>query len=317
MIHNLIFWGIFNLFIVAMLAIDLGVVNRRSHVVHMKEAIGWSIVWISLAGLFALAIAYMGHRMVPGSQLPNGELALQFVTGYVIELSLSVDNLFVFLVLFRYFHVPAELQHKVLFWGIIGALVMRASFILAGVALINRFEFLIYVFGGFLVYVGFRLLFEDEPKTPNENFVLRMFRRAVPVTSDYQADKFFVMKNGMRYATPLMIVLLTVETTDVIFAVDSIPAILAITRDAFIVYTSNVFAILGLRSMFFALAGMMRIFHLLHYGLAVVLMFIGAKMLASHYFKIPIVVALGVVIGVLTLSVVFSLLFPKREPRNA
>ncbi len=317
MIHNLIFWGAFNLFIIAMLAIDLGVVNRRSHVVHMKEAIGWTFVWISLAGLFALAIAHLGHKMVPGSQIPNGELALQFVTGYVIELSLSVDNLFVFLVLFRYFHVPAELQHKVLFWGIIGALVMRAVFILAGVALINRFEFLIYVFGGFLVYVGFRLLSQEEPKAPSENFVLRMFRRAVPVTSDYHADKFFVMKNGMRYATPLMIVLLTVETTDLIFAVDSIPAILAITRNAFIVYTSNVFAILGLRSMFFALAGMMRVFHLLHYGLAVVLMFIGVKMLVSHYFKIPIVVALGVVLGVLMLSVVLSLLFPKREPKTA
>lgn len=317
MSHNLIFWIAFNVFVLAMLALDLGVFNRRSHVVKMKEAIGWTLVWVSLAGIFAMMIAHFGGAIVPNATLPKGELALQFITGYIVELSLSVDNLFVFLVLFRYFHVKPELQHKVLFWGIIGALVMRATFIFAGVALINRFEFLVYIFGAFLIFVGFRLMFESEQKPPSENGIVRLFRRVVPVTHEYHDDRFFIVKNGVRYATPLAIVLLMVETTDVLFAVDSIPAILAISRDAFIVYTSNVFAILGLRSMFFALAGLLRIFHLLHYGLAVVLIFIGIKMLGAHYFKIPIIIALSVVVGVLALSVVASLLIPPKQSAEA
>ncbi len=230
--------------------------------------------------------------------------------------SLSVDNLFVFLVIFRYFRVPNEQQHKVLFWGILGALIMRAIFILAGVGLIRRFHWIVYFFGVLLVYSGIKLLSqEDADIRPEKNPVLRICRRLVPVTKNYVGGKFFVRNDGLS-ATPLLIVLLVVESTDLLFAVDSIPAILAITLNAFIVYTSNVFAILGLRSMYFALAGMMEFFHYLHYGLSVVLIFVGAKMLVSHYYEIPTVVALAVVVLVLGISVLASLLFPKAEELN-
>ena len=238
--------------------------------------------------------------------------ALEFVTGYVIELSLSVDNLFVFLLIFRFFQVPAVHQHKVLFWGILGALIMRAVFIAAGVGLIQRFHWIIYVFGAFLVYSGIKLFFQEEAEIhPEKNPVLRLFRRFVPVTKDYEGNKFFVRRAGL-YATPLFVVLLVVETTDLLFAVDSIPAILAITRDAFIVYTSNVFAILGLRSMYFALSGMMEMFRYLHYGLSLVLVFVGAKMLLSYYFEIPTHLALVAVAGVLAISVIASMANPKK-----
>jgi tellurite resistance protein TerC len=262
----------------------------------------WSGVWIALAAAFAILLLFWrGH--VP---------ALQFVTGYVIELSLSVDNLFVFLVIFRYFKVPDKQQHRVLFWGILGALVMRGLFILAGVSLIRRFEWITYLFGAFLVYSGIKLMRQGETEIhPEKNPVLRLFRRAFPVTKDYVGGKFFIRDPGL-YATPLFIVLLVIETTDVLFAVDSIPAVLAITLNAFIVYTSNVFAILGLRSMYFALAGMMEVFDYLHYGLSVVLIFIGAKMLASHYIEIPTVWALAIVLLVLATSVVASVLRPKK-----
>ena len=310
---NLIFWAGFNLFVLVMLALDLGVFQRKHHVVRFREAIGWTLVWMSLAALFALLLFHFGQQMAGDTKLSNGELSLQFVTGYVIELSLSIDNLFVFLLLFRFFHVPGELQKKVLSLGIIGALVMRAVFILAGVALIRRFEAITYVFGAFLIYVGIKLLFESGGKPPKENVIIRVFRKMVPVTTEYHGSKFFTLKDGIRYATPLAIVLLMVETTDVLFAVDSIPAVLAISRDAFIVYTSNVFAILGLRSMYFALAGLMDVFHLLHYGLSVVLVFIGVKMLFAHFFEIPITISLAVVIGVLTASVLLSLVIPKKR----
>lgn len=286
-----------------MLALDLGVFHKRAHTVRFKEALSWSIAWISLASIFAV-IVYFWRGRTP---------SLEFVTGYVIELSLSVDNLFVFLVIFRYFKVPAHDQHKVLFWGIVGALVMRAAFILAGVSLINRFHWIIYVFGLLLLYSGFKLLRQGETEIhPEQNPVLRLFRRYVPVTKDYEGDKFFVRRPGL-FATPLFVVLLVVETTDVLFAVDSIPAVLAITRDAFIVYTSNVFAILGLRSMYFALAGLMEMFRYLHYGLAIILMFVGLKMLSSHYVQLPTWVALSVVIGVLAISVAASILNPKKK----
>ena len=233
----------------------------------------------------------------------------------MIELSLSVDNLFVFLLIFRYFRVPAVHQHKVLFWGILGALIMRGIFILAGVGLINRFHWIIYLFGALLVYSGIELFRQEEAEIhPEKNPLLKLFRRWMPVTKNYEDGKFFVRQPGL-YATPLLIVLLVVETTDVVFAVDSIPAILGITRDAFIVYTSNVFAILGLRSMFFALSGMMEIFHYLHYGLSIVLIFIGTKMLLSHYLEIPTAIALGVVAGVLLISVLASLAHPKKSSR--
>src|SRR5207302_5254116 len=298
----LLFWILFNLFVLAMLALDLGVFSRRAHTVGFREALGWSSMWVALAAAFAVLVYFWHGRPV----------ALEFVTGYVIELSLSVDNLFVFLVIFRYFRVPAEQQHKVLFWGILGALVMRGIFILAGVGLIRRFHWIIYVFGALLVYSGLKLIRSEGAEVhPEKNPVLRIFRRWVPVTKDYVGGKFFVSQPGL-FATPLFIVLLVVETTDVLFAVDSIPAVLAITLNAFIVYTSNVFAILGLRSMYFALAGMMEIFHYLHYGLSVVLIFVGAKMLVSHYYQIPTVVALGVVAGVLLLSVLVSVIHPKR-----
>jgi tellurite resistance protein TerC len=284
-----------------MLVLDLGVFHRRNHVVKFREALLWSAMWIALAAVFAV-IVYFWHGR--GS-------ALEFVTGYVIELSLSVDNLFVFLLIFRYFQVPTVHQHKVLFWGILGALVMRAVFILAGVGLIRQFHWIIYVFGALLVYSGIKLFRQENAEIhPEKNPLLRLFRRWIPVTKDYEGAKFFVRRPGL-YATPLFIVLLVVETTDVLFAVDSIPAILAITLDAFIVYTSNVFAILGLRSMYFALAGMMELFHYLHYGLSLVLIFVGGKMLVSHYYHIPTEIALGTVAGILIISVVASMVHPK------
>ncbi len=290
-----------------MLALDLGLLNRRPHRVGFREALVWSGMWIALAAAFAVVVLFWrGHTS-----------ALEFATGYVIELSLSVDNLFVFLVIFRYFKVPDERQHKVLFWGIVGALVMRGVFILAGVTLIRRFEWITYLFGAMLVYSGYKLLRQGETEIhPEKNPVLRLFRRAFPVTHDYEGGKFFVRRAGL-YATPLFVVLLVIETTDVLFAVDSIPAVLAITLDAFIVFTSNVFAILGLRSMYFALAGMMEVFHYLHYGLSVVLIFVGIKMLGAHYIHIPTHWALGIVVAVLATSVIASLLKPKKPTADA
>jgi len=290
-----------------MLLLDLGVFHRRAHGVRFREALGWSAMWIALAGAFAVLV-YFWHGRTP---------SLEFVTGYVIELSLSVDNLFVFLLIFRYFRVPSDQQHKVLFWGIIGALVMRAIFILAGVGLIRRFHWIIYLFGALLIYSGIKFLRQENANIhPEKNPVLRVFRRLMPVTKDYVGGKFFVRQRGL-YATPLLVALLVVETSDLLFAVDSIPAILAITLNTFIVYTSNVFAILGLRSMYFALATMMDIFHYLHYGLSVVLIFIGAKMLLSRYYEIPTVVALLTVLLVLGISVAASLLLPKRTKVSA
>jgi len=286
-----------------MLALDLGVFNRRVHTVTFREALGWSAMWIGLATAFAVLV-YFWHGRTE---------SLEFATGYLIELSLSIDNLFVFLVIFRFFRVPSELQHRVLFWGILGALITRGIFILAGVSLIQRFHWLIYVFGALLVYSGIKLLRQgDEEVDPERNPLLKLFRKWIPVTEDYEGEKFWVRRPGL-YATPLVVVLLVVETTDIVFAVDSIPAVLAITLNAFIVYTSNVFAILGLRSMYFAVAGMMDLFEYLHYGLSLVLILIGAKMLLSHYYTVPTVVALGTVAGVIAISVVASIVFPGKK----
>lgn len=284
-----------------MLAVDLGLFNRSGHRIGFREALAWSGVWVTLAGAFAVLVFFWhGH-----------DPALQFITGYVVELSLSVDNLFVFLMIFRYFKVPDAQQHRVLLWGIVGALLMRALFIFAGVSLIRRFSWITYIFGVFLVYSGFKLMRQGKSEIhPEKNPVLRLVRKALPVTNDYVGGKFFVRRAGL-YATPLFIVLLVIETTDVLFAVDSIPAVLAITLNAFIVYTSNVFAILGLRSMYFALAGMMELFEYLHYGLSIVLMSIGLKMLAAHYVEIPTIWALVFVLLVLAISVAASLLRPK------
>jgi tellurite resistance protein TerC len=300
-----LFWVLFNIFVVAMLVLDLGFLQRTGHKAKFREALAWSLVWIGLACAFAVLV-YFWHGRGP---------ATEFVTGYVIELSLSVDNLFIFLLIFRYFRVAAEHQHKVLFWGIVGALVMRAIFIVVGISLIRKFHWIIYIFGALLVYSGIKLFRQHGAGVePEKNPLLRLFRRWIPVTEDYEGDKFVVRRERV-YATPLLAVLVLVEATDLLFATDSIPAVLAITLNPFIVYTSNVFAILGLRSMYFMLAGMMDLFHYLHYGLATVLIFVGLKMVVSNYYKIPTGLALGAVAGVLLISVIASLLHPQSQER--
>jgi tellurite resistance protein TerC len=298
------FWIVFNAVILLLLFFDLTVISRKHRVVPFRQALLMSAFWIALAMAFALFV----HQWMGATK------SLEFLTGYLLEEALSVDNLFVFILLFAYFKVPPEEEKTVLFWGIIGALIMRGIFIAAGVALVQRFHWILYVFGVFLIWTGFQLMRGgDEQQDPSRNIVLKFCRRFLPLTDTYEGKSFFVRRDGRLLATPLFVVLLVVETTDILFATDSIPAILAITRDPFIVYTSNVFAILGLRSLYFALAGMMKLFHYLNYGLSVVLMFIGAKMLVPERYHIPTWVALAVVAGVLALSVLASLLFPKKE----
>jgi len=305
-VNDLLFWVLFNLFVLAMLALDLWVFHRPGHTVEFREALAWSVGWVLLAVSFAVLVYFWQGR----------ETAVEFTTGYIIELSLSADNLFIFLLIFRYFKVPPGYQHKVLFWGIVGALVMRGIFIVLGIGLIRRFHWIIFLFGAFLVYSGIRLLGKKEVGVdPEKNPMVRLVRWLIPVTKDFEGDKFVVRRRGL-YATPLLLVLMVVETTDLLFATDSIPAVLAITLKPFVVYTSNVFAILGLRSLYFVLASMMDYFHYLHYGLAVVLIFIGGKMLASDYYEISTVWALGTVGGVLILSMVASVVKPKRVGAN-
>lgn len=297
-------WVYFNIFIVTMLLLDLLVFHRKEHEVKIKEALIWSAIWIALALLFNAGIYHYW----------GADKAMKFLAGYVLEKSLSVDNLFVFLLLFSYFKVPAAYQHNVLFWGIVGALVMRALFIFTGIALIERFHWIIYVFGGILIFTGAKLFAKsDNDVDPEKNIVLKLFRKIMPVTAEYRDKKFFVRENGRLYATPLFVVLLVVETTDVIFAMDSIPAILAISVDPFIVYTSNAFAILGLRALFFALSGLMKMFHYLNYGLGVILIFVGIKMVIAEFYKIPVAAALGVIAVVLTASIVISILRPQKQ----
>lgn len=304
MLNQILPWILFNIFVLAMLALDLGVFHRKAHEVKIKEALVWSAIWIVLALLFNIGVYFWR----------GPEQALEFFTGYLIEKSLSVDNIFVFLLIFSYFRVDSLYQHKILFWGILGALIMRAIFIAAGVTLIQQFHWVIYVFGAFLVLTGIKMaLQKDKEIHPEKNPVLRLFRRFMPTTDHYVQGKFFVKLNGRTVATPLFVVLLVVETTDLIFAVDSIPAILAITLDPFIVYTSNVFAILGLRALYFALAGVMRLFHYLHLGLSLILVFIGVKMLLADVYKIPIVIALSVVAGILIVSVAASVVWPRKQ----
>lgn len=301
-------WIIFGVFIVSMILLDALVFRRKSHTVSLRESLGWTGLWVSLALLFCLGVY---HYRGP-------ELALQFLTAYLIEESLSIDNLFVFLLIFSYFRVPAEYQHKVLTLGILGALVFRLIFILAGIALIERFHWLIYVFGGILIVSGVNMWLEKDKKVePEKNPVLRLFRRFVPVTETYENGHFFVQRAGQMVATPLMVVLIVIETTDVIFAVDSVPAVIAISRDPFIVFTSNAFAIMGLRALYFTLASLMNLFHLLHYGLSGILVFVGTKMLISDVYKLPIVVSLAVVGGLLALSIIASLMWPAQRPLPA
>jgi len=303
MLNGILPWILFNIFVLAMLALDLGVFHRKAHEVKIKEAVAWSAVWIALALLFNVGVYFWR----------GPEQAQAFLTGYLIEKSLSVDNIFVFLLIFSYFHVDSIYQHKVLYWGILGALIMRGVFIAAGVTLIQQFHWVIYIFGAFLVLTGIRMALQKHKEIhPERNPVLKLFRRFLPTTDHYVQGKFFVKPNRRILATPLFAVLLVVETTDLIFAADSIPAILAITPDSFIVYTSNVFAILGLRALYFALAGAMRLFHYLHFGLSSILVFIGIKMLLADIYKIPIFIALSVVAGILIISVVVSVLRLRR-----
>jgi tellurite resistance protein TerC len=293
----LIFWIAFNVFILMMLALDLGVFHRKAHHVSVREAITWTGVWIFLAIIFNVIIYYWRGQ----------QQALEFLTGYLIEKALSIDNIFVFIMIFSYFQVPSLYQHKVLFWGIIGALIMRVIFIFAGVALIERFHFSIYLFGAILLYTGIKMFNQSKTKIdPDKNPIIRFFKKFMPITDGFRDDKFFVKVDKKNYATPLLLVLVLIETTDLIFAVDSIPAILAITQDQFIVYTSNVFAIMGLRSLYFALAGIVHRFWLLSYGLAIVLIFVGLKMIIIDMYKIPILWSLIFIALVITASIVLS-----------
>ena len=302
---DLYFWVGFHVFVFIMLALDLGVFHKTSHKVSVKEALIWTVIWISAAMLFNLLVYFELGKVK----------ALEFFTGYVIEKSLSIDNIFVFILIFSFFAVKEEYQHRVLFWGVLGALVMRAIFIFAGVALINKFHWIVLIFGGFLVYSGIHMLFQKETAVdPEKNAVVRFFRKFLPVTDNYHGDKLFVKQNHKLYATPLFLVLLVIESSDLIFAVDSIPAILAISQDKLIVYTSNVFAILGLRSLYFAVSGIMQYFRFLKVGLAFVLSFVGAKMLLD-YFDIHINIAhsLITIISIIAVSIIASLIIKEKK----
>ena len=305
MATNIWFWVGFNVFVLALLAIDLGVFHRKAHAVSTKEAAIWTVVWISLAMLFNAGLfIFEGHE--PG---------MMFLAGYLIEKSLSVDNIFVFVMLFSYFAVPREYQHRVLFWGILGALLMRGTLIGLGAYLISQFHWILYIFGAFLVFTGIRMALqqEDDEIDIEKNRIVRGMRKLVPITSRYYGEHFFIRRLGFIVATPLLLVLVIVETTDLVFALDSIPAIFAVTQDPFLVYTSNVFAILGLRSLYFLLANVMQDFRFLKAGLAVVLVFVGAKMLIADIYHMPIVMSLGVIAAVLAVAIGASLLFPAPE----
>jgi tellurite resistance protein TerC len=302
-----VLWIGFTIFVLGMLALDLGVLQRNAREFGVREALGWTAVWISLALLFNLGVYFWF----------GSERALEFLTGYVIEKALSVNNVFVFLVIFSAFSVPAKLQHRALLWGVVGALVFRAIFIVVGAALLHRFHWIAYLFGAFLVFTGIKLLLQREGGVhPEENPIFRLFRRLVPSVDDYVGGHLTVVRAGKRYATPLLLVIVAIETTDIVFAVDSIPAIYAITNDLFIVYTSNIFAMLGLRALYFALAGMMGKFHYLGAGLSLVLVFVGAKMLLAGIYKVPIVVSLAVIATLLAGAFGASLLWPKKEPES-
>lgn len=304
MSETVILWTAFNLFVLGMLALDLGVFHRKSHDVGIREALTWTGVWITLAMIFNLFVYYHFSK----------EKAIEFFTGYILEKSLSIDNIFVMIMIFSYFNVPSSYQHKVLFWGILGALVMRVLFILTGIELIHRFHALIYIFGGFLIITGFRMLTSGDIKLePEKNPVAKLARKLFPFTEAFERDQFFVKREGRLWATPLFLVVVLIEATDLIFAVDSIPAILAISSDSFIVYTSNVFAILGLRSLYFALAGVAKYFQYLKYGLSAILIFVGVKMSITDLYKIPVDLSLIVIVFILAISMVASVAFQKKS----
>lgn len=296
---NLMLWIGFAVLITVMFILDLGVFNRKSHEISFREALTWTLVWVGLAMAFNVGILFFLGR----------DKALEFLTGYLIEESLSVDNLFVFIMIFSYFHISRALQPKILKWGIIGALVMRAIFIFLGIELFERFHWMVYVFGALLIVTGLKMAFGGEEKIePEKNLVVRLVRRFVPITKRIHGDRFFIRRNGMLAATPLFLTLLVVESSDLIFAVDSIPAILAVTRDPFIVYTSNVFAIMGLRSLFYLLSNVMEMFAYLKLGVSFILAFVGVKMLLSQTYPIPIFFSLGVIVGVLAISIMMSII---------
>ena len=304
MTHSLSLWVGFNILILVLIAIDLGVLHKKSHVISVKEALIWSMGWILISLTFNVGVYFwFGY-----------DSALQFLTGYLIEKSLSVDNIFVFAILFSYFKVKPEYQHKVLMWGILGALVMRGALIAIGTALISNFHWVIFVLGAFLVYTGVKMAIQKEISVhPEKNPVVNLAKRFIPMSDDYDGDKFVTRIDGKKLFTPLIVVLIVIEVTDLMFAVDSIPAIFAITTDPFIVYTSNVFAILGLRALYFALSGVLGMFHYLKYGLGMVLSFVGIKMLISEIYVIPIPVALGVVAAILVVSIVASIMMPAKS----
>ena len=312
---------LFNLLIIALLALDLGVLHRKAHTVGLREATVWSIIWILVALVFNVFVYYMYEHGWFGAggfgHQAGGEAALQFFTGYLIERALSMDNIFVFILIFNYFGVPAKYQYKVLFWGIFGALVMRSLFIIAGAVLISRFEWILYIFGVILVYSGWKMVRGDDTEVhPEKNVFIRAARKLFPVDTGYETPRFFTRKRGILHVTTLFLVLLTVETTDVVFAVDSIPAVFAVTRDPFIVYSSNVFAILGLRALYFLLAGIMNTFYYLKYGLSLVLIFVGVKMLLADLYHIPIGTSLGVISGLLAVSVIASIVRTRRKKND-
>ena len=297
-------WVGFNIFVLAMLALDLGVFHRKAHAVSLKEASIWSVVWITLAMVFNAGLYLFA----------GPEPALQFFTGYLIEKSLSVDNIFIFLLLFTFFKVPAAYQHRVLYWGILGALIMRGTLIAVGVALIESFHWIIYLFGAFLIFTGIRMGFHKEIEVhPENDLLLKFIRRFVPVTENYEHDRFFVRRAGQVMVTPLLLVLLVIDTTDLIFAVDSIPAVFAVTRDPFLVYTSNIFAILGLRSLYFVFAGIMEKFYYLKLGLSVILTFVGVKMVLADVFSLPTALSLVVIAVVLTIAIVASIVRTRHQ----
>ncbi|MDD5686607.1 MAG: TerC family protein [Elusimicrobia bacterium] len=299
MVNQTLLWIIFAVVIVEMLLLDLGVFTKKAHEISLKESLKLSVFWVLVALLFNIGIYF----------LLGMETALKFFAGYLIERSLSVDNLFVFLIIFSYFKVPSKYQHKVLFYGIIGALIIRGIFIFAGIAIIQRFSWAIYLFGVFLIYTGIKMFSKEKKEMhPEKNIILKVFRKLFNTTENYEEDKFFIKRAGKYIATPLLIVVIVIETTDIVFAVDSIPAVLGITNNPFIVYTSNIFAVLGLRALFFALAGIMKMFYFLSYGLSAILIFIGVKMLVSDFYKIPIGIALGVVTAILSFSIIISIL---------
>lgn len=309
---NEVLWIVFGVVVLVMMALDLGVFHKKAHVVGVREALVWTAVWVTISLAFALAIRVFidPEYLADPNAVPGHRPSLEYLTCYLTEYALSVDNIFVFLVIFSYFAVPAESQHRVLFWGILGAMAMRAVFLWIGIGAIERFHWMIWVLGGLLIVTGIKLFFqkEDDQIDPSKNIVLRLVRRVLPVTEHFHGSKFFVNVDGRRHATPLFMALLVVETTDVLFALDSVPAALGISQNLFVVYTSNIFAILGLRSLFFAVGGLLKFLHYLKYGLSLILVFVGVKMVLPADYKLPIGAALAVVGGILVLAIVASVI---------